>query len=107
MSVPATTRLGGQSPESHAPLAERHPGVDAAHPRADVRRGGLSPQSQSGAGEAFERVLLGQLTKTLVETSGVAPEGPYASLLPEALTDALVAGGGIGLARALDRGPLA
>ena len=103
---PVTMRTGGQSPESHAPLAERRSGVDLARPRSQVRLGGLSPESQR-AGEAFERVLLGQLTKTLVETSGVAPEGPYASLLPEALTDALVAGGGIGLAHALDRGPLA
>jgi len=66
------------------------------------------------AGEAFERALLGQLTKTLADSAfggedaaGGAASAAYQDLLPEALTDALVKGGGIGLARALDRGPLA
>jgi Rod binding domain-containing protein len=59
------------------------------------------------AGEGFERMLLGQLTKTLVDSaldSGDAPSAAvtaYKDMLPDALTEALMSGGGIGLAAAL------
>jgi hypothetical protein len=58
-------------------------------------------------GEAFERILLGQLTKTLVDSAlpadgeGAAATDAYKGMLPDALTEALVSGGGIGLASAL------
>ena len=59
------------------------------------------------AGLAFERMLLVQLTQQLARTA--EPEGEtssaasaaYRDLLPGALADAIVAGGGIGLADAL------
>jgi Rod binding domain-containing protein len=59
------------------------------------------------AGLAFERMLLVQLTQQLARTA--EPEGEpssaasaaYRDLLPGALADAIVAGGGIGLAGAL------
>ena len=59
------------------------------------------------AGLAFERMLLVQLTQQLAKTA--EPEGEassaasqaYRDLLPGALADAMVAGGGIGLARQL------
>jgi Rod binding domain-containing protein len=57
--------------------------------------------------EGFERMLLGQLTKELVETAmpddpeAAAATGAYKQMLPDALTEALMSGGGIGLAKQL------
>jgi hypothetical protein len=57
--------------------------------------------------EGFERMLLGQLTKELVETAmpddpeAAAATGAYKQMLPDALTEALMSGGGIGLAQQL------
>jgi hypothetical protein len=51
----------------------------------------------------FERVLLAQLTKTLVDSAMGEARGPYAALLPETLADALADAGGIGLAAAIDQ----
>ena len=59
------------------------------------------------AGEGFERMLLGQLTKELVESAmpedqaASAATGAYRQMLPDALTEALMSGGGIGLAQQL------
>ncbi len=58
------------------------------------------------AAEGFERLLLGQLTRTLLDSalpseSGSASATAYKDQLPDALTEALVSGGGIGLATAL------
>ena len=59
------------------------------------------------AGEGFERMLLGQLTKQLVESAmpedeaASAPTRAYKQMLPDALTEALMSGGGIGLAQQL------
>ena len=65
--------------------------------RTDAQRAGL----------AFERMLLVQLTEQLSKTA--QPEGEassaattaYRDLLPGALADAMIAGGGIGLADAV------
>jgi Rod binding domain-containing protein len=60
-------------------------------------------------GEGFERMLLGQLTKTLVDSAlpadgtGSATSTAYKDMLPDALTEALMSGGGIGLAAALQQ----
>jgi hypothetical protein len=89
-------------------------GAGAAGPaRSDVTSAAEGDGELTKAGEAFERALLGQLTRTLTDSAfggedepSSAAAGAYRDLLPEALTDALVRGGGIGLARALDRGPL-
>lgn len=59
------------------------------------------------AGEGFESMLLGQLTKQLVDSA--LPDNPessaatstYKQMLPDALTEALMSGGGIGLAQQL------
>jgi Rod binding domain-containing protein len=59
------------------------------------------------AGLAFERMLLVQLTQQLARTA--QPEGEassaasraYRDLLPGVMADAMIAGGGIGLAGAL------
>jgi Rod binding domain-containing protein len=59
------------------------------------------------AGEGFERMLLGQLTKQLVDSAmpegeaASAATGAYKQMLPDALTEALMSGGGIGLAQQL------
>ena len=87
MTVPPTTpAVGGAMPLP--------PGTQA---RTDAERAGL----------AFERMLLVQLTQQLARTA--EPEGEsssaatkaYRDLLPGALADAMVAGGGIGLAQHL------
>ena len=83
--------VGGGTVSGAMPL---EPG---AQPRTDAERAGL----------AFERMLLVQLTQQLARTA--EPEGEessaaskaYRDLLPGALADAMVAGGGIGLASAL------
>ena len=57
--------------------------------------------------EGFERMLLSNLTKQLVETAmpsdpeASAATGAYQQMLPDALTEALMSGGGIGLAKQL------
>jgi Rod binding domain-containing protein len=59
------------------------------------------------AAEGFERMLVGQLTKQLVDSAlpadseASAVTGSYRQMLPDALTEALMSGGGIGLAQQL------
>ena len=56
-------------------------------------------------------MLLGQLTKTLVDSAmpsdergRARPPCAYKEMLPDALTEALMSGGGIGLAKQLAEG---
>jgi len=64
-----------------------------------------TPQEKAAMG--FERALLAQLTEQLAKTvetgdaSTSASTQAYRDMLPGALADALVAGGGIGLAQSL------
>lgn len=64
-------------------------------------------QGLQRAAEGFERVLIGQLTKQLQATTGAeegaGAAGAYASMLPDAMADALSANGGIGLSDELVR----
>ena len=59
------------------------------------------------AGEGFERMLLGQLTRVLIDSAlpeddtASAVTNAYKDQLPDALTEALMSGGGIGLAQTL------
>lgn len=68
-----------------------------AEPRTGAERAGL----------AFERMLLVQLTQQLASTAqpegeaGSAASKAYRDLLPGVMADAIVAGGGIGLAQHL------
>ena len=79
-------------------------GAAAAAPAAAAPQ---PPTEARKAGEGFERLLLGQLTKTLVDSAldtGDTPSAAvtaYKDMLPDALTEALMSGGGIGLAAAL------
>ena len=66
--------------------------------------------SAAEAGEGFEKMLLGQLTKQLIDSAmpegeqTSAATGTYKQMLPDALTEALMSGGGIGLAKQLADG---
>ncbi len=76
---------------------------------AGVRAAGPEAQKDLRTALAFERMLLGQLTKAMQATvpgedddAGAATK-TYRDMLPDTMADALVAGGGIGLAADLAR----
>jgi Rod binding domain-containing protein len=76
---------------------------------ASVRNASPEAQKDYRTALAFERVLVGQLTKAMQATvpvddeqSGAATK-TYRDMLPDTMADALVAGGGIGLAADLVR----
>jgi Rod binding domain-containing protein len=82
-------------------------GTSAAAPAAGAPAVDKTAQEQ---GEGFERMLLGQLTKSLVDSAlgtddaSSAAVTAYKDMLPDALTEALMSGGGIGLAASLQEG---
>ena len=76
---------------------------------------GVAPASarqtnEQKAAEGFERLLLGQLTKALVDSAMPAGEtasaatAAYRQVIPDTLTEALMSGGGICLAKQLEEG---
>ena len=75
----------------------------------EIRDAAPAVQQDYRSALAFERVLLGQLTKAMQSSIGGSGEGgsaateAYANMLPDAMADALAAGGGIGLASDLVR----
>ena len=74
----------------------------------ELRKASPGEQQEYRSALAFERVLLGQLTKTMQSTVAQEGEGSaatqaYKNMLPDTMADALVAGGGIGLASDLVR----
>ncbi|MFP5364220.1 MAG: rod-binding protein [Thermoleophilia bacterium] len=74
----------------------------------EIRSAGPGEQQEYRSALAFERVLLGQLTKAMQATTGgsqaaSAATETYKDMLPDAMADALVAGGGVGLASDLLR----
>ena len=81
------------------PTAAAAAGATAAKPAA--------ADKAREAGEGFERMLLSQLTRTLVDSAlpedetASAVTNAYKNQLPDALTEALMSGGGIGLATTL------
>ncbi len=92
---------------------------------ASVREGGPAAKQAYGAGQGFEEMLLEQLSQSLAQSSGLGSEaeaggeasvegsgeeaggsmgaasGPLGALLPQALTEGVMRGGGIGLAAQL------
>jgi hypothetical protein len=68
---------------------------------ADVRAAGTEAVKDYKAAQGFEQMLVGQLVKEMVGTTGPLAEGPYASNLQDTLTGALVGGRGLGLAQQL------
>ena len=73
-----------------------------------VRAAGAGAQQEYRSALAFERMLLGQLTKAMQATvsqdgEGSAATQAYKNMLPDTMADAMIAGGGIGLASDLVR----
>jgi len=74
----------------------------------EIRSASTGAQQEYRSALAFERVLLGQLTAAMQATvsrdgEGSAATRAYAEMLPDTMADALVAGGGLGLASDLSR----
>jgi hypothetical protein len=75
--------------------------ISAASIPADVRAAGTGAVKNYKTALGFEQMLVGQLVKEMVGTTGPLAEGPYASNMQDTLTGALVGGRGIGLAQQL------
>ena len=66
---------------------------------AAVRASGTDAVKDYKTALGFEQMLVGQLVKEMVGTTGPLAEGPYASNMQDTLTGALVGGRGIGIAQ--------
>jgi Rod binding domain-containing protein len=79
------------------------PPIDAAQLPADIRTAAPARRNAYAAGLGFERLLVQQLTQSFADSArdALGGDSPYASLLPDAMTDGLMSGGGLGLARQL------
>ena len=79
------------------------PPIDQAQLPQDIRTAPPARKDAYEAGLGFERLLVQQLSQSLTNSARDALGGssPYAMLLPDALTDGVMAGGGLGLARQL------
>jgi Rod binding domain-containing protein len=83
------------------------PPIDSSMLPADVRNGSPERRQAYQAGLGFERMLVAQLAKSLADTTGAGDDAAsaatktYTDMLPDALADGILAGGGLGLARNL------
>jgi hypothetical protein len=79
------------------------PPIDQAQLPADIRTAAPARKDAYEAGLGFERLLVQQLSQSLTDSAREALGGdsPYATLLPDALTDGVMTSGGLGLARQL------
>ena len=89
------------------------PPIDQASLPAEVRNGSKQDKKAYEAALGFERMLLGELTKSLADTAKPADGGEdsgqpqdaaasmYMQMLPDQLADAVTQNGGTGLARSL------
>lgn len=76
--------------------------VSAAPMPAEVHKAGPKAQQAYKSAQAFEGMLVSQLSKAL--TAGTSlDEGPYAGTIATALSDGVQADGGLGLSDALYR----
>jgi hypothetical protein len=73
---------------------------DTALPR-DVRGGTAADKRAYEAALGFERVLTGELCKSLAQATPELAEGPRGDALTDAMTDALTEAGGLGIAHQL------
>jgi Rod binding domain-containing protein len=82
------------------------PIVSAAALPADVRRGSAKDKESYKAALGFEQMLVQQVVQSMVGDGGDSPlaQGPYASTMQSAMSDALAADGGLGLARQIYEG---
>ncbi len=72
---------------------------DAALP-ADVRAGSAQDRNAFKAALGFERILMSEVVKDMTKAGGL-DDSPYASAIQDGMSDALTAGGGLGLAEQL------
>lgn len=97
------------------------PYVDPAHEPVQIRTGDQAAKNAYQEGLAFEDVLVNQLAQQMAATvpgldgsdgsDGSSPGGsgsdsglgPFASMLPQALTSGIMSGGGTGLAMQIAR----
>jgi hypothetical protein len=79
------------------------PPIDQAQLPADIRTATPARRDAYKAALGFERLLVQQLSQSLTDSArdALGADSPYASLLPDALTDGVMGGGGLGLARQL------
>jgi Rod binding domain-containing protein len=89
------------------------PPIDASRLPADIRTASPARQQAYRAALGFEQLLVQQLTSSLADSAqgtfggggdsadGGGQSNPYASLLPDALTQGVMGGGGLGLAAQL------
>jgi Rod binding domain-containing protein len=81
--------------------------IDRALLPADVRNGTPEDRKRYEAALGFERMLVSQLTQQLADTAKPAGDeesgatSAYRNMLPGAMADAVVQGGGLGLARTI------
>jgi hypothetical protein len=129
MSVSAPSLAGlPASTGASAPSVGGLPAIDPATEPAVVRHGGKAAKDAYQTGLAFEQMLVSELTQTMSDTldgadpsgsgsgsdasgggsdagggSGSSPLGPYASLLPGALSSSIMSSGGTGVAMQIAR----
>lgn len=94
------------------------PPIDQAQLPADVQSASPARKQAYEAGLGFEQLLVQQLSQSMVDstsdtstdagsgdgtdaTSGLGAGSPYASLLPDALSQGVMSAGGLGLAQQL------
>jgi Rod binding domain-containing protein len=112
-----------QASDQAGARASALPPVNSALEPQWVRKGSASTHQAYQSAPAFEEMLIEQMTSTLGETGSAGSEGTgsegtggeaegsppmlggsiYSSLLPQALSKGIVAGGGLGLAAQLTR----
>jgi Rod binding domain-containing protein len=85
------------------------PPIDQSLLPADVRTGTPERRTEYDQALAFERQLVGELTRQLAATAAPADDEStsaasktYRDMLPGTLADSIMAEGGLGLARQLD-----
>lgn len=76
------------------------PPIDPAQEPAFVRHGGAAAQRAYREALGFEQVLVDQFAQQLGGAMS-SDAGPFSSLLPDALTSGIMAGGGLGIAAQL------
>jgi Rod binding domain-containing protein len=63
---------------------------------AEVRAGGRDDQKAYRAALGFERMMLQTIVEDMTKSGGLG-DSPYASAIEDSMSNALVAGGGLGL----------
>lgn len=74
--------------------------IPSASLPADVRAGTPADQKAYRAALGFERILLGELVQDMTKAGGLS-DSPRAGAIEDAMSDALLGAGGLGLGRQL------